>query len=84
MSSSMLANLRSGIGSGEIQRIWREPNSSFWKKNLVLLALVGKPLANSTGALFYDNDGVGGNAQVQFAILSTGLALTNLDFLVVA
>ena len=38
----------------------------------------------STGALFYDNDGVGGNAQVQFALLSTGLALTNLDFLVVA
>jgi Ca2+-binding RTX toxin-like protein len=39
---------------------------------------------SSTGALFYDNDGVGGNAQVQFATLSTGLALTNLDFLVVA
>jgi Ca2+-binding RTX toxin-like protein len=39
---------------------------------------------SSTGALFYDADGVGGNAQVQFAILSTGLALTNLDFLVVA
>ena len=39
---------------------------------------------SGTGALFYDNDGVGGNAQVQFASLSTGLALTNLDFLVVA
>ena len=39
---------------------------------------------SSTGALFYDNDGAGGNAQVQFATLSTGLALTNLDFLVVA
>ena len=38
---------------------------------------------SGTGALFYDNDGVGGNAQVQFATLSTGLALTNLDFLVV-
>jgi Ca2+-binding RTX toxin-like protein len=38
---------------------------------------------SSTGALFYDNDGVGGNAQVQFAELSRGLALTNLDFLVV-
>ena len=37
----------------------------------------------STGGLFYDNDGVGGNAQVQFAELSPGLALTNLDFLVV-
>jgi Ca2+-binding RTX toxin-like protein len=39
---------------------------------------------SSTGALFYDDDGVGGNAQVQFAVLSAGLALTDLDFLVVA
>jgi len=38
---------------------------------------------SSTGGLFYDNDGVGGNAQVQFAALSAGLGLTNLDFLVV-
>ena len=39
---------------------------------------------DATGALFYDSDGGGGTAQVQFATLSTGLALTNLDFLVVA
>jgi Ca2+-binding RTX toxin-like protein len=39
---------------------------------------------SNSGALFYDNDGVGGNAQVQFAELSRGLALTNLDFLVVS
>jgi serralysin len=36
-----------------------------------------------TGALSFDIDGVGGNAAVRFATLSTGLALTNLDFLVV-
>jgi Ca2+-binding RTX toxin-like protein len=39
---------------------------------------------SATGALFYDADGVGGNAQVQFARLGTGLALTDLDFFVVA
>jgi Ca2+-binding RTX toxin-like protein len=39
---------------------------------------------SNTGALFYDADGGGGNAQVQFAELSRGLALTNLDFLVVS
>jgi Ca2+-binding RTX toxin-like protein len=37
----------------------------------------------NTGALFYDNDGVGGNAAIQFAQLGAGLALTYLDFYVV-
>jgi Ca2+-binding RTX toxin-like protein len=37
-----------------------------------------------TGALYYDSDGNGGTAQVQFATLSAGLALTSTDFLVVA
>jgi Ca2+-binding RTX toxin-like protein len=36
-----------------------------------------------TGALHYDADGDGGAAQVQFAILTAGLALTNADFFVI-
>ncbi len=39
---------------------------------------------NSTsGALFYDDDGVGGNASQQFATLGTGLALTEASFVIV-
>ena len=38
---------------------------------------------DTTGALFFDQDGVGGVAAVQFATVSAGLAITNLDFLVV-
>lgn len=37
----------------------------------------------STGALYFDVDGLGGQAQQQFAQLSTKLALTNADFSVV-
>ena len=37
----------------------------------------------STGALSYDADGTGATAAVQFAQLSSGLALTNQDFLVI-
>jgi serralysin len=36
----------------------------------------------STGALFSDSDGIGGTAQVQFAKLSTNLAMTNQDIYV--
>jgi Ca2+-binding RTX toxin-like protein len=35
----------------------------------------------TTGALYYDADGDGAGAAVQFATLGTGLALTNNDFL---
>lgn len=37
----------------------------------------------STGAVFFDADGIGGASQVQIAKLSTGLAITNKDFFVV-
>ncbi|PKP67124.1 MAG: hypothetical protein CVT83_08840 [Alphaproteobacteria bacterium HGW-Alphaproteobacteria-5] len=36
-----------------------------------------------TGNLFFDVDGTGASARVQFAVLSAGLAVTNLDFFVV-
>ena len=39
---------------------------------------------SATGAVYYDSDGTGAAAQIQFAELSPGLALTNFDFLVVA
>lgn len=38
---------------------------------------------SQSGGLFYDADGSGNGASVQFASLSAGLALTNADFLIV-
>jgi serralysin len=37
----------------------------------------------STGALYYDADGTGARARVQFAQVDTGLALTNNQFVVI-
>jgi Ca2+-binding RTX toxin-like protein len=39
---------------------------------------------NVSGSLFYDADGNGAASQVRFAVLSPGLALTHLDFFVIA
>ena len=36
-----------------------------------------------TGALYYDQDGNGAQAQTQFALLGTGLALTVADFAII-
>jgi serralysin len=38
---------------------------------------------SGTGALLFDSDGTGAAAAVQFATVSAGLGLTNLDFFVV-
>ncbi len=38
---------------------------------------------SAVGALFWDDDGDGANAAVQFAALGAGLALTSADFLIV-
>jgi Ca2+-binding RTX toxin-like protein len=39
--------------------------------------------SSSTGKLFYDADGTGAGASVQFATVSSGLALTNADFKII-
>ncbi|WP_348253207.1 calcium-binding protein [Funiculus sociatus] len=39
---------------------------------------------STTGGLFFDRDGIGATAQVQFATVSTGLAMTNADVFIFA
>jgi Ca2+-binding RTX toxin-like protein len=38
---------------------------------------------SNSGALYYDGDGIGGTAAIQFAEVNPGLGLTHLDFFVV-
>jgi serralysin len=38
---------------------------------------------DTTGAIYYDSDGTGAAAAVQFAQVTAGLALSHLDFIVV-
>jgi Ca2+-binding RTX toxin-like protein len=38
---------------------------------------------SNSGALYYDSDGIGGTAAIQFAEVNPGLGLTHLDFFVV-
>jgi len=38
---------------------------------------------SGTGAVFYDADGTGGGTQVQFATISTGLAMSAGNFVVI-
>ena len=56
----------------------------FWFLFTVQYAQVDKWLSRYTGALFFDQDGTGGLAQVQIASLSTGLALTHNNIVVLS
>ncbi|MFM9938439.1 MAG: hypothetical protein ACKVP7_02955 [Hyphomicrobiaceae bacterium] len=38
---------------------------------------------SGTGALLYDADGTGATAAIQFATLSTGLVMSNLEFVII-
>ncbi len=38
---------------------------------------------NATGALFFDSNGSAAGGAIRFAQLTTGLALTNADFVVI-
>ena len=48
------------------------------------MAATASSTTSVTGAVYYDSDGTGGVAQIQFAQLDPGLVLTNHDFFVVA
>lgn len=59
-------------------------NTAFFRVDSAALDANDYIVYNSaTGALIYDSNGNVGGGAVQFAQLSTGLALTNLDFVVI-
>jgi Ca2+-binding RTX toxin-like protein len=57
--------------------------NAFWTGTAAHLATDWIIYDSATGKLYYDADGTGATAQVQFASIGTGLALTNADFLVI-
>lgn len=62
-------------------------NATITKEQFVIGSLAGDPsdrfiYDQKTGALFFDPDGIGKIEQMQFAQLSTGLAMTNTDIFV--
>jgi Ca2+-binding RTX toxin-like protein len=58
------------------------PASAFRIGNQATTAAHRIIYVSGTGALFYDKDGSGPTAQVRFATLTPGLALTNTHFVV--
>ncbi|MBD2014192.1 M10 family metallopeptidase C-terminal domain-containing protein [Microcoleus sp. FACHB-53] len=72
----------SGFGGQLIAGLLAE--SQFWLGSAATTADHRFIYDSSTGGLFFDMDGVGESAQVQFASLTTGLTLTNSSILVAA
>ena len=76
---------RIGLGAGEFAGL--APGSlaagAFWIGSAAADADDRIIYDNATGALYFDADGNGAGAQVQFANMSNGLALTANDFVVI-
>ena len=76
MKVSVFTGLGLGTGSLGAAAFFKGASASDASDRLIYNA--------STGALYYDADGVGGVAQQQIAKLATGLGLTAADFLLIA
>ena len=57
--------------------------TAFWTGAAAHLASDRIIYNSATGDVFYDADGTGATAAVRFATVSTGLALSNLDFFII-